>query len=130
MNTLRKCTFALVLLSTIGMAACSNPKTGPAETAGRNLDQAAQSAGNAINDATAKTGQAISDTAITSKVKAAILAESGLKGMQIHVETSNDVVTLTGTVDSQADSDKAASIAKGVDGVKDVDNQLAVHSSD
>jgi hyperosmotically inducible protein len=130
MNTLRKCTVSIMLLSATGLAACErNPTTGPAETAGRSIDQAVQSAGDAVSNATEKTGEAISDTAITSKIKAAILAEADLKVLQIHVETSNGMVALTGAVDSQADSDRAASIARRVDGVKAVDNQLTVRAA-
>jgi hyperosmotically inducible protein len=138
MNTFQKSGVAIVMLSAIGLAACDSPKPGPAETVGRNLDQAARTAGGAVGDAAEKTGQAISDVAektgqalddgaITSKIKAAILGEAGLQSFQIHVATTTGVVTLTGTVGSQASSDRAASIAATVDGVKDVENQLVVN---
>ena len=137
MNTIHNSGVAILMLSAMGLAACNGPKPGPVETAGRNVDQAARSAGDAVGNAAEKTGQAISnaaektgaalgDGAITSKVKAAFLAESGLQSLQIHVGTSSGVVTLTGTVDSQANSDRAASLAATVDGVKRVDNQLTV----
>lgn len=129
MNTVRKCTIAVLMLSAIGLTACEQQKSGPAETAGRTLDQAARAAGDAVGDATQKTGQAISDTAITAAVMAAITAHSGLKGMQIHVETADGMVKLTGAVDAQADSDMAASAAKSVPGVKGVDNQLTVKAT-
>jgi hyperosmotically inducible protein len=138
MNTVRKSGVAILLLSAIGLAACDSPKPGPAETAGRNLDQAVRTAGTAVGDAAEKTGQAIGDVAektgqalgdgaITSKIKTAILGETGLESLQIHVATASGVVTLTGTVDSQANSDRAASIATTVEGVKDVENRLMVN---
>jgi len=126
MNRLRQYTVGVLILAGAALAACSNPESGPAETAGRNLDQAAQTAGEVIGDTAEQVGQAIGDTAITAKIKTAILAEPGLKVMQIDVETTNGVVMLTGTVDSRSDRDKAGSIAANTDGVKDVDNQLTV----
>jgi osmotically-inducible protein OsmY len=46
------------------------------------------------------TGEYVDDAAITTKVKAAILAEPGLKTLQIGVETYKDVVQLSGFVDA------------------------------
>ncbi len=137
MNTVQKSGVAILMLSAIGLAACDSPKPGPVETAGRTVDQAARTAGNAVGDAAEKTGQAISDAAdktgqalgdaaITSKIKAAILADAGLQSLQIHVATTSGVATLTGSVSSKASSEKAASIAAAVDGVKDVENELMV----
>jgi hyperosmotically inducible protein len=123
---LREYTVGVLILAAAGLAACSSPESGPAETAGQNLDQAAQAAGEVVGGAAEQVGRAISDTAITAKIKAAILAEPGLKVMQIDVETTNGVVMLTGTVDSRSDRDKAGLIAAGTDGVKDVENQLTV----
>jgi len=48
-----------------------------------------------------KAGVAIDDAEITTKVKAAIFAEPGLKTLQISVDTIKGVVTLSGSVDSQ-----------------------------
>lgn len=128
MKTSLKCTVGVLTVSAIWLSGCQRHEPGPAERAGRNLDQAAQAARKAVGDTAAKAEQAIGDTAITSKIKASLLAESGLKGMQIQVETNNGMVKLMGKVGSQAASDKAAAIAKGVDGVKSVDNQLTVDS--
>jgi hyperosmotically inducible periplasmic protein len=140
MNTVQNSGVAILMLSAIGLAGCDSPNPGPAETAGRNVDQAARTAGDAVGDAAEKTGQAISDaaektgqalgdSAITSKIKAGILAEAGLESLQIHVATTSGVVTLNGSVNSQENSDKAASIAATVDGVKDVENRLIVNPS-
>ena len=75
MSILRKVTVVVLVLSAVGLAACNNANSGPAETVG-----------NAVDNAAANTGQAISIPAITSKVKAAILAEPGLKVLQINVD--------------------------------------------
>jgi len=73
-----------------------------------------------------ETGQYISDSAITTKVKAALLADHDLDGMDIHVETNHGVVTLTGAADTHARKELAEAKVKNMDGVKAVDNDLSV----
>ncbi len=70
------------------------------------------------------TGEYIDDTVITTKVKAAILNEPTLKSAEINVETYKGVVQLSGFVNSQADIDKAASLARSVKGVASVKNDM------
>ncbi|MDQ3180020.1 MAG: BON domain-containing protein, partial [Acidobacteriota bacterium] len=53
-----------------------------------------------------------------------------LRDSTINVDVVNDVVTLRGTVASKAESDKAAAVAKGIEGVKSVTNQLKVAPND
>lgn len=69
-------------------------------------------------------GQYIDDTTITTKVKAAIFNEPSLKVAQINVETYKAVVQLSGFVDSNADVTKAASVARTVNGVVSVKNDI------
>nr|WP_052283195.1 molecular chaperone OsmY [Kluyvera genomosp. 1] len=64
------------------------------------------------------------DTATTSEVKAKLLADDIVPSRNVKVETTDGVVQLSGTVKSQAQSDRAESIAKAVDGVKSVKNDL------
>ncbi len=72
---------------------------------------------------------AISDTGITAKVKTKFMGEDALKGSDISVTTANGVVSLTGTVKSSAGRDRAESLTREVDGVRNVDNQLEVPGS-
>jgi osmotically-inducible protein OsmY len=72
------------------------------------------------------TGQYIDDSAITTKVKKAIFDEPSLKVAQINVETYKSVVQLSGFVDSTAQVATAGSIARSVDGVTSVKNDLRV----
>ena len=72
------------------------------------------------------TGQYIDDSAITTKVKAAIFNEPSLKVNQISVETYKNVVQLSGFVDSSASMDKAVTIARSVQGVSSVKNDMRV----
>jgi hyperosmotically inducible protein len=73
-----------------------------------------------------KTGEVVTDAAITSAVKTKFLAEPGVPGTSINVDTNNHVVTLTGTVKSKAESAKAVAIARDTKGVKRVVNRLKV----
>jgi osmotically-inducible protein OsmY len=124
---------AIALLLAAGLSACDKP--GPAEKAGKQIDQTASEAGKKIGETvdkaekiaseqSAKTVQAVDDTEITTKVKAAIFAEPGLKTLQISVDTVKGVVTLSGTVDSQASSERARAVAGAVAGVREVINKL------
>ena len=69
-------------------------------------------------------GSDSSDMAITSQVVAKLQNDSGLMGHRIMVETKDGEVTLKGTVRSNADINRAAELARSIDGVKMVDNRL------
>jgi len=69
-------------------------------------------------------GEYIDDTGITSTVKANIVNEMGLK--QINVETMQNIVQLSGFVDSPQTKTRAGDIAWGVQGVKGVKNDLVI----
>jgi len=76
-----------------------------------------------------KAATAVDDSAITAKVKSALLAEPGLKSLSIDVKTNNATVTLSGNVDSDASRTKAKQVAQSVSGVSNVVDQLTVKSS-
>jgi osmotically-inducible protein OsmY len=66
------------------------------------------------------------DMKITAKVKSAIYNEPSLKVMDIGVKTDNQVVELTGAVKSRTERVRAAEVARKVQGVKSVKNDLKV----
>jgi len=68
----------------------------------------------------------IDDSIITTKVKAALLADPDVKGTDINVETKKGEVMLSGFVGNQQQIDQAMKIAKAVEGVKKVDNKMTV----
>jgi hyperosmotically inducible protein len=68
----------------------------------------------------------VDDTVITTKVKSALLADSDIKGLDVSVETSQGVVSLSGAVNNQTQIDRAAKIASGVEGVVSVLNNLTI----
>ena len=72
------------------------------------------------------TGGYVDDSAITTKVKSAILMDSSLKVMQINVETFKGEVQLSGFVDSAKSATKATEVARGIKGVVKVKNDLIV----
>jgi hyperosmotically inducible protein len=68
----------------------------------------------------------INDTWMTAKTKIALFADPRIKGSEINVETSQGMVMIRGKVDSDAAKQAAEGIAKGIDGVKSVKNDLQV----
>jgi osmotically-inducible protein OsmY len=75
-------------------------------------------------------GEFGSDAALTSKVKAALANEAGLgSATAINVNSYRGVVQLNGFVDSQDKIDRATKAARGVEGVRTVENNLKVRPS-
>ena len=73
-----------------------------------------------VREAMDEAGDGADDAWITSKVKAQLLADTAVKGMEINVDTKANVVTLTGTAESAAARDAAIKLAAGTKGVKNV----------
>lgn len=71
-------------------------------------------------------GEYVDDAGITGSVKSEIMQDPNLKMFQIHVETFQKQVQLSGFVDSQAEADRAGQIARNVQGVEGVKNNLVV----
>lgn len=71
-------------------------------------------------------GAYLDDSVITTKVKAAVFNEPTLKATEINVETYKGVVQLSGFVTSQSSIDRAEEVARGVKGVKSVQNDMRV----
>jgi osmotically-inducible protein OsmY len=101
--------FAL-LLSTAFVAGCAATKS----------DSGSQT------QSSRSTGQVVDDAAITAKIKTALLADPEVSALKINVDTSQGAVKLKGEVKSLALRKKVEQIAKGVAGVRSVDNQLII----
>jgi len=121
--------FSLVCL--VGLSACDyKSKDGVAEN---EIDPAVVNAETEMyKDETSagisdKTGVKVEDAMITTKIKAAFLAESDISSMDINVTTIDGVVMLTGSADSLASSQKATEVARQVAEVKQVNNQLVIN---
>jgi hyperosmotically inducible protein len=71
-------------------------------------------------------GAGFGDAIITERVGSALDADPVLKHMHIAVETRDGVVHLTGFVDSTAQIDRAAALARRIEGVSAVRNAIRV----
>lgn len=69
-------------------------------------------------------GEYVDDSVITTKVKAAIFNEPGLKVSEVKVQTFKGNVQLSGFVSSRADIKSAVRVATAVNGVKSVTNDM------
>jgi hyperosmotically inducible protein len=94
--------------------------------AGEATKEAGRTAAGAARDATGTTGRAMSDGWIKSRIAAKMVTEDSLEDSDIDVDVDHGVVSLTGAVHTAAARDRAGAIAKGVDGVKSVKNDLKV----
>ncbi len=72
------------------------------------------------------TGEYVDDSAITTKVKAAIMQDAQLKVLQIHVTTYMDRVQLSGFVDNPQMVARATAVVSNVPGVRSIQNNLIV----
>ena len=74
------------------------------------------------------TGEFVDDSAITAKVKTALLDDKFTRGLEVHVETFKGAVELSGFVTTESDKQKAAEVASSVNGVRSVANGVVVRS--
>jgi hyperosmotically inducible protein len=68
----------------------------------------------------------VNDGWITMKTKIALLTADNVRSVGLNVDTANGVVTLHGKVSTEAEKTKAGTVAKGIEGVKEVKNLLQV----
>ena len=118
-------TIAMAVLGLALLAGCEK-KTTTVDTPAGTTSTTTVSPTPAASQAVTRAGDAIADTAITAKVKTAFLADADVKGLQVEVDTRDGVVTLSGALDKAANVERAATLAKGIEGVKSVDNRLTV----
>ncbi len=71
-------------------------------------------------------GKKVDAGIITSKLKAALLGDPSVKSFDIAVVTRDDEVLLSGFVDSQAQVDRAMELARGIEGVRLVRNEMSI----
>jgi osmotically-inducible protein OsmY len=89
--------------------------------AGRDLREAGR-------DAASEVSAEASDARITTSVNAALARDTELSALRIDVDTEDGRVSLNGTAPTEAAKDRAGELARGVDGVQNVDNQLTVRA--
>lgn len=77
----------------------------------------------------AAVSQSVDDLALNIKVEDALKERAELKSLVVKVNTAGGVVILTGTADTTASRDLATQIVMNVNGVKSVQNKIAVAGS-
>jgi hyperosmotically inducible periplasmic protein len=109
--------FALSAALALALAACSTNESKPSSSSGGTGSSSTNSVSQATKDAT-----------LTAKVKSALAADVGLSTVSINVDSSGNTVTLKGNVDSADKKKRAEEVARKVDGVATVRNELTVKS--
>ncbi len=71
----------------------------------------------------------IGDSAVTAKVKSALVSDKGINSTDISVETSNGLVTLSGFVNDRTQAERAVTAARAVEGVTTVSDNMHVKES-
>lgn len=120
---LAACCMSLIAVASNANAQMSDHGTsmGQSSSMGNNSATGQTHAMQAPNESS---GGYMDNSAITMKVKAMLMKDESLKSLDIHVTTKNEVVTLAGTVKNMHESERAVRIAKSVDGVKAVKNNM------
>ncbi|MFN3736260.1 BON domain-containing protein [Hydrogenophaga sp.] len=82
--------------------------------------------GCAVSRGQQSVGAYVDDAGITTSVKAKLFEDKTVAGSSISVETLNGTVMLSGFAKSAAERSTAEALARSVNGVKDVKNQIVV----
>ena len=80
----------------------------------------------AVKEGKHTAGQVMDDSALTAKVKSALIDDPATKAGDIKVETRQGIVQLSGFVSTQAQKDAATKVVQSVEGVKSVQNGLTI----
>jgi hyperosmotically inducible periplasmic protein len=99
--------------------------TGGTVNTERARERAAELGEKAAGAAT-KVQEGVTEASITAKIKAKMALDDSVKARSINVTTSGSVVTVSGTVDSAREHDRAIALARDTDGVSQVVDQLRV----
>ena len=75
---------------------------------------------------TQSTGERIDDRADSSRVRKALSADTQYKYDDVSIQTFKGVVQLSGFVNSKEEKSRAGDLAKKVEGIKEVANNIAV----
>lgn len=82
--------------------------------------------GMTLKDGKATVGNIVDDGIVTAKVKSALLADPDIKSFDIAIATRKGEVQLSGYVNNQAQINRAIDIARGVEGVQSINNEMSI----
>ena len=122
----KKLSVALCALGVIVMTAGAASAQSTAQEAKAKTKSTASHVKASTKSAASKTGEVIDDSAITTSIKTKLLADKKTSAVNISVETTNGVVTLSGPVKSSAERAEALKIARHNKGVKHVVNKMTL----
>ncbi|MBU1359818.1 MAG: BON domain-containing protein [Gammaproteobacteria bacterium] len=97
-----------------------------ASSAGASMKQGAEDAKEGVKSAGSTVARVMDDAAITASISTGLAKDSDLSAVKIDVDTKNGDVVLKGPAPNAAAKERAEAIAKTVEGVKSVDNQLVI----
>jgi osmotically-inducible protein OsmY len=119
MNSLNRYLIPVLVAGSAVFAGCTREQQGEVRQAGRDAGAATERVAGAAADKA-------KDAAITAQVKTALVAEPSLSALSVDVDTTAGKVTLRGTAPDAAARDRAAQLARGIEGVGTVENQLLI----
>ena len=82
--------------------------------------------GMTLKEGKATVGNTVDDGIVTARVKSALLNDPGVKSFDIAIATRKGEVQLSGFVDNQAQINRAIDIARGVEGVQSIKNEMSI----
>ena len=94
--------------------------------AGAALEEGAEEAGQAVKKGAKAVQMAAGDAAIAAKVKARLLADPEVKGLDIEVQAADGNVILKGRAETREQKQEAGKLARGTEGVHSVRNRIRV----
>jgi hyperosmotically inducible protein len=115
--------FALGYIGGAGTSLSSTPSTEPAGAVARAREAGAE-IGERAAVATSRVEEGLSEAGLTSKIKAKMALDDRVKALAINVTTRGTTVTLSGTVGSTFERDRALALARETDGVTEVIDDL------
>ena len=119
---MKKWIWVLILVVSLGFSyACTTAKN-----TGTAVKEGTEAGAKKTGEAAENVGQKVEDGSITAAVKAKFANDELVKASTIDVDTKDGYVTLNGTVASQGEADRAVTLARTVDGVKEVRSNLIV----
>jgi osmotically-inducible protein OsmY len=100
-----------------------------AETAKERAREAGRAIGDTAKSAAHQLDEALSDGSLTAKIKSKMALDDLVNARSINVDTKDRVVTLTGTVASTRERERAVALAKETNGVAKVEDKLTQRGS-
>lgn len=94
--------------------------------AGEALEEGAEEAGAAVKKGAQAVQMAAEDAALAGKVKARLLADPDVKGLDIEVRANDGTIVLRGKAETREQKQEAGKLARGTAGVQNVRNKIKV----